>query len=152
MTKTSNGRRQRATTLKELKRLLLVTGDSRFGEAVAALLEHFPEKTKRGPKPEWQEFELMILWVYVQATMRTRNPKLSIRSACEILAKSKRKWPTGRMLSAGRLVSRYIEADKYMMTDPDSHTEADGDANALAQQFIAKRSRFSKGAGRSAAS
>lgn len=138
MTKKSEA--QRGAALKqELKKLLLETGDPRFGPAIEALIDHFPAAPRRGPKREWNEFELMILWVYVQATMRAFS--LSISSACANLAKSPIGWMGGRRLSKSRIEARYHEAVKYLANDQESRTEAESDVPAMTRIFSERRSR-----------
>jgi hypothetical protein len=119
-----------------LKRAFEQTHDKRFLAAINALSEHFPEASKRkpGPAKQWDEFNLMVLWILVEAHRRAFN--YSISAACHSLAtKGRFAGPTGRLGAKGRLESRYQEADKSLKADPDSFREADCDADAWATKL-----------------
>lgn len=97
-----------------------------------ALLEEIPAVSKPGPKKQWDEFRLMILWMLVQAHMRAFD--LRPKAACRVLVNSERfAGPAGRLGSKGRLESRYYEAVKSLEADPESLREADRDADAWAK-------------------
>ena len=126
--KTSTDRARRAIVRNGLRRLFVETDDERFRSALEALEEHFPPKT-RGRKKEWGDFELFILWIKVQATMRADN--MDAAKACAVLAKLP--LVDGRTNSGPRLESRYIEATKMLRADPESRRDAESGAEALAR-------------------
>lgn len=110
--------------------------DQRLGTALAAL--NVTSK-RRGRKPEWGPFDLMIVWIFVEAKKRAFD--LNDSEACNSLVRECRKWPAGRQISIGRLKAYYIAAKKRFKTgDLASDLEqADRDADAMAREFRSKR-------------
>ncbi|HEV8421759.1 MAG TPA: hypothetical protein VGQ40_00325, partial [Chthoniobacterales bacterium] len=99
----------------------------RFLPAIEALEELFAA-VRRGRKAKWDKFRLMLLWIYVEALMKTKS--MNVSSACAHLAKCGPRLALGNRESA--LVRRYWEADQLRKNDPDLESEWRYEAGVLA--------------------
>jgi hypothetical protein len=130
------------TLVRELELLYLTTRDIRLSAAIDALRELFPGaadtplKNKRGRKAKWDEFRLMILWIFVQAHVQSKM--MTVSAACAFIVQSGERLAVDNR-SKGALERRYYEAVKHLKTNPEIETEWRYEADNFAASLPMKR-------------
>jgi hypothetical protein len=120
--------------------MFLDTGDDRFARAIQAIEERFGAQPKRGRRTEWSEFEVLVLWILVQARVRAFGHTIS--TACLNLSKTPHLLPVkGKRVSRRTLERVYhTKAVRFLKANATELAQAEAEVDAMARHLGGKHS------------